>query len=66
MKWRAGHASAELFPGSDVEPVGVAINDLLTPKCGQCVGKKPDKGRRYWIEPLDLLFYLWSLGDSNP
>ena len=46
-----GHESAGLtldryghLYGSDVEAVGVAINDLLTRDCGQNVGTQPDSG----------------------
>jgi integrase len=46
-----GHESAGLtldryghLYGSDVEAVGVAINDLLTRDCGQYVGTEPDFG----------------------
>jgi hypothetical protein len=46
-----GHESAGLtldryghLYGSDVEAVGVAINDLLTRDCGQNVGTGTDSG----------------------
>ena len=46
-----GHESARLtldryghLYGSDVEAVGVAINDLLTRNCGQNVGTAADSG----------------------
>jgi integrase-like protein len=70
-----GHESAGLtldryghLYGSDVEAVGVAINNLLiTRDCGQNVATGSIVADLpVWKTPPSCGFALWSLGDSNP
>ena len=52
--------------GSGVEAVGVAINALLARECGQGVGSEPIPASvADAINPVDVQFVLWSLGESN-
>ena len=66
-----GHESAGLtvdcyghLYGSDVEALGVAINQLLTRNCGQNVGINGNSGPQLQVldKRLSCAFYLWSLG----
>jgi hypothetical protein len=67
-----GHESAGLtldryghLYGSDVEAVGVAINDLLTRNCGQNVGTGMALPRRRSFKPRKIRSTSWNLSSST-